>query len=238
MKPFVKRKMLGVGFSIVSQKEVLEYILRKISSEAKKFYIVTPNPEILIIANKDKDYKTILNSADLALADGIGIILASKFLGVSLKGRVTGIDLVENLCRKVSIQPITVSFLGGGPKIAERTAECLKKNYPSLKVKFAGDSVHSVSELKGTDILFVAFGSPKQEFWIAENLKTLPVKVAIGVGGSFDMISGEVKRAPVFIRNLGFEWLYRLIRQPWRVKRQFSLLLFIYLVLRAKFGLE
>ena len=237
MKMFVKRKLLDVNFSVASQNEVLEYILEKIYSEAEKFYIVTPNPEILVIASKDKEYKKVLNFADLALPDGIGIILASKFLGISLRGRIPGVDLVENLCREVSVRPITVSFVGGRPGIAERTAECLKKIYPSLKVKFSGQEITNFDKLRGTDILFVAFGSPKQEFWIAENLKKLPVKVAIGVGGSFDMISGEVKRAPIFVRKLGLEWAYRLIKQPWRAKRQLSLLKFISLVAKERFNL-
>lgn len=232
MRDFVKREVLGVGFSTASKSEVLEYIIKNLTS---KYFVVTPNPEILVMANKDIEYKKVLNKAKLALPDGMGVIWASKILGVSLKGKITGVDLVQGLCGEVSKRPITVSFLGGRPTVAEKAAECLKKRHFGLKIRFTGSEISNFSKLKGTDILFVAFGSPKQEFWIEKNLKRLPVKVAIGVGGAFDMISGRVPRAPVWLQNLGFEWLFRLMVEPWRIKRQLSLLIFVFLVLKEKF---
>ena len=237
MKPFVKKKILGVGFSDVSETEVLEYLVKEVQKKDKKFYIVTPNPEILVLADGDKRYKNLLNQAELALPDGVGIMWASKVLEISLKGKIAGIDLLESVCREVSKRPITVGFLGGRPKIAERVAECLKKRYFGLKIAFFGPEIANFKTFPKCDILFVAFGSPKQEFWIQKNLKRLPVTVAIGVGGAFDMVSGEVGRAPKFVRDLGLEWLYRLIRQPWRAKRQLSLVKFVFLVLKEKFGL-
>lgn len=233
MKLFVKKKLLGVGFSIASEREVLEYILNNLTS---KYFIVTPNPEILVMSAKDLEYRRVLNSARLSLPDGVGVLLAAKLLGVSLKDKIAGVDLVESLCKIVAKRPITVSFVGSRPGIANKTAECLKKRYFGLKVAFSGTELRNFSDLKGTDILFVTFGSPKQEFWIEKNLKRLPVKVAIGVGGSFDIISGNLPRAPHFMRTLGLEWLFRLLIQPWRIKRQLSLLTFIYLVLKEKFS--
>lgn len=282
----VKKDFLGISFTDVDEEYILEYIVKKVKEKVRKFYVVTPNPEILVLANNDFRYKKVLNSANLALADGIGIILGSKLLGNKINHKIAGVDLLENLCKRVAKQPITVSFLGGRPKIAERTAECLQKRYPSLKVAFAvseldelrslrqfddlqpsnltpntssniasyrsnnwlhGDSRSSrvkaprsfeIENLKlkipQTDILFVAFGSPKQEFWIADNLEKLPIRVAIGVGGAFDFVSGEVKRAPKWMRQAGLEWLFRLIIQPWRLKRQFSLLIFLFLVIKEK----
>lgn len=237
MNNFVKKNLLGVGVSVASRIEVLEYLVKNSLKGSKKIFIVTPNPELLVMAKKDENYKKVLNSADLALPDGVGIMLAGKFLGLSLKDRITGVDLVENLCKRISNQPITVSFVGGRPGIAERTVECLKKRYFGLKTTFFGEEIEDFSKLKGTDILFVAFGSPKQEFWIADNLKRLPVKVVIGVGGSFDFISGETPRAPKIIRQIGFEWLFRLIIEPWRAKRQMALVEFIFLVLKEKFAI-
>lgn len=228
----MKRKLLGVGFSIASRKEVLEYIVKNLD---RKYCVVTPNPELVVIANATPAYKKVLNDAKIALPDGVGIMWAGKLLGVSLREKITGVDLLESLCREVAKQPITVGFLGGGTKIAEKTAECLKKRFPGLKVAFSGMEIADFGLLKGTDILFVAFGSPKQELWIANNLKKLPVRVAIGVGGAFDMISGKVPRAPLFMRSLGLEWLFRLIIQPWRLKRQLSLLTFVFLVLKEKY---
>ncbi|MEK7533772.1 MAG: WecB/TagA/CpsF family glycosyltransferase [Patescibacteria group bacterium] len=256
-----KKFILGVGITNSTMDEILEYIIRGLEKDSKKYVIVTPNPEILTLANNDFSYKKILNKAEIALADGVGVIMASKILGRSIKARATGVDLLENLCRQVAEKPITVGFLGAKDKIAEKTAECLRKKYPGLKVAFAASewprdsSMYHVSSIKykekkqsfeeihntkyimqNTDILFVAFGAPKQERWISENLDCLPVKVAIGVGGAFDYISGKIPRAPRFIREIGFEWLFRLIVQPWRIKRQIALLEFICLVLKERFS--
>lgn len=237
---FEKKFILGVGINNLSEKNILEYIVKSVKNSSRKYYIATPNPELLVIASRDSDYKKVLNQAKLALPDGIGVVLASKLLGNGIKARITGVDLVESLCKEVAEKPITVGFLGGGAGVAERTAECLRKKHPRLKVVFAESGNPDKETLKlinkHIDILFVAFGSPKQEFWINDYLEKLPVKVAIGVGGAFDFISGKVKRAPVWMRNIGLEWLFRLIIQPWRIKRQISLPIFLFLVLKEKFA--
>lgn len=289
-----KKNILGVGITNASKKEILEYIVKNLDFFKKKRYFVTPNPEFLVLANKNIDFKNVLNNADLALADGIGVMMAARILGKPLKDRFTGVDLVKNLCEEVSEKPITVGFLGGRGGVAELTAECLQKKYPGLKVGFVGeewpnaelsDSTHShvvddvCSSSRGPvksnpsrqysfavravgspssfatpkissmnknnlamkqfdkeiiDILFVAFGCPKQEFWISKNLPKIPVKIAIGVGGAFDYISGKIPRAPGFLRGLGLEWLFRLVVQPRRIKRQLSLFEFVYLVLKER----
>jgi N-acetylglucosaminyldiphosphoundecaprenol N-acetyl-beta-D-mannosaminyltransferase len=151
-----------------------------------------------------------------------------------LKARIHGVDLMENLCREVSNRPITVGFLGAGPGVAEQAAECLKKRYPRLKVGLVTSEWSEALKDKKIDILFVAFGSPKQEIWIADNLKALPAKIIVGVGGAFDFISGKVPRAPKVFRSLGLEWLFRLSIQPWRIKRQLSLIKFVVLILKEK----
>ncbi len=239
---FKKKSILGIGITNAKEDEVLEYILLGLEKGRQKYFIVTPNPEILMLARNDTNYKKILNSAKIALPDGIGVMIAGKILNKELKERITGVDLVESLCRAVEEKPITVGFLGAGPAVAEQTAECLKRKLPSLKIVFAASgnpddkTVSLVKDSKKEiDILFVAFGSPKQEIWIYENLEKLPVKVVIGVGGAFDFISGKVKRAPFWIRKAGLEWLFRLINQPWRIKRQAALIKFIYLVLKERF---
>ena len=281
-----KKNILGVGITDASKKEVLEYIVKNLENFTEKSYFVTPNPEFLVFASKNITFKNILNNADLALADGIGVMMAAKILGKPLKDRFTGVDLVKSLCKEVSEKPITVGFLGGRSGVAELTAECLRKKHPKLKIGFVGEEwpndylagpvglhprpTSSVAPLSSgarrgppapatrlgvssssvtptspfntkykilntsVDILFVAFGCPKQEFWISENLPKIPVKIAIGVGGAFDYISGKIPRAPGFLRTLGLEWLFRLIVQPRRIKRQLSLLEFIYLVLKER----
>ncbi|MFA5933595.1 MAG: WecB/TagA/CpsF family glycosyltransferase [Microgenomates group bacterium] len=169
---------------------------------------------------------------------------------------VAGVDLMEALCREAADKGYTTGFLGGQNTVARTTADCLQKKYPKLKVVFASDGprVDENGESAGqqisksadqgiadspilrladtpVDILFVAFGQVKQEKWIAKNLDKIPVRVAMGVGGAFDYLSDSVIRAPGFIRAIGLEWLFRLILQPWRIKRQIKLLNFITLLL-------
>jgi len=274
-----KKNILGVDITEATKKEILEYIVKNLEKFKKKLFVVTPNPEFLVLASKNNTFKNVLNKADLASPDGIGVMIAAKFLGKPLRERFAGVDLVKSLCREVAEKPITVGFLGGRAGVAELTAECLRKKYPGLKVAFAGEewleaqqtrisddvrlqsleklSSNSASlsksrlqsKIKPTfnssesglsrsmvsiDILFVALGAPKQEFWINKNLDKIPVKVAIGVGGAFDYISGKTPRAPTFIRSVGLEWLFRLVVQPWRIKRQLALIEFIRLVVKEK----
>jgi N-acetylglucosaminyldiphosphoundecaprenol N-acetyl-beta-D-mannosaminyltransferase len=234
MKNFEKIFLLGVGLTNTSEQEVLEFIVTGLGKSTKKYYIVTPNPELLVIADKNTQYKSILNGAELALPDGIGVMVAAKLLGRPLKQRIHGVDLMESLCREVSNRPITVGFLGAGPSVAEQAVERLKKKYSGLRVGMVASEWSEELKVEKIDILFVAFGSPKQEIWIANNLNILPAKVIIGVGGSFDFISGKTPRAPTVLRNIGLEWLFRLIIQPWRIKRQLSLIKFVFLVFKEK----
>jgi N-acetylglucosaminyldiphosphoundecaprenol N-acetyl-beta-D-mannosaminyltransferase len=236
MKNFEKTFLLGVGITNATEREVLEFIVTGLEKSTEKYYVVTPNPEILVIADKNPKYKSILNGAKLALPDGIGMMVAAKLAAKPLKQRIHGVDLLEDLCKDISNRPITVGFLGAGPGVAEKTVECLKKKYPGLKVGMVASEWSEGLKDKKVDLLFVAFGSPKQEIWIADNLDTLPAKVVVGVGGAFDFLSGKVTRAPLILRKLGLEWLFRLIVQPWRIKRQLSLIKFIFLVLKAKFS--
>jgi N-acetylglucosaminyldiphosphoundecaprenol N-acetyl-beta-D-mannosaminyltransferase len=230
--------LLGVGFNNLKIKEVLELIIKGLKKSEEKYYVVTPNPEILVIANSDSNYKNVLNRAKLALPDGIGVIIASRLLLTPLKERIHGVDLMDSLCKKVSKQPITVGFIGAGPHVADLAAECLRNKYPGLIINFTETEWNFEKKYPETDILFVAFGSPKQEIWIAENLSRLPVKVAIGVGGAFDFVSGKIKRAPVFVRKLGLEWLFRLVKEPRRIKRQLRLVKFMVLICIEKLKIK
>ncbi|GIW62044.1 MAG: acetylglucosaminyldiphosphoundecaprenol acetyl-beta-D-mannosaminyltransferase [Patescibacteria group bacterium] len=231
----MKNYIFGIGVSNITEENALELVLKRVKNGKKKCMIVTPNPEIVMYALSHPIYKRIINEADLALCDGIGLFLAGSILGKPFRERITGVDFMDKLCAKASENAVTVGFLGGRHGVAEKTAECLRKKYPGLIIKFSGEEWDVKTFPKeGVDILFVAFGFPKQEEWIAKYLPMLPIKVAMGVGGAFDYLSGRVKRAPFFIRSLGLEWLYRLIHQPWRIKRQVVLPQFLYLVLKQK----
>lgn len=239
-----KKEILGVGITSASHDEILEYVLNSLRSPQEKYYIVTPNPEIIIYAARENSFKKVLNKAEIALCDGIGLYIAANVVGKGLKERVTGTDLVESIC-KASVRegkddvrkPVSIGFLGAGPGIALKASECLREKYPGLSVSFA-DAEFSQGKFPETDILFVAYGFPKQELFMAEQIDTLPVKIMMGVGGALDYISGSVPRAPRIFRALGLEWLFRLIRQPWRWRRQLALLTFVLLVIKERFFLK
>lgn len=202
-----KISILGVGIDNLTMAEVLRKI-EDFLADAQPHYIVTPNPEFLVLAQKDRQFKDILNQADLAVPDGTGLILAARFLRRPLSQRITGADLMEQICQKAAQKNWPISLLGAGPGVAETAGQNLKKKYPGIKIE------------KEAPILFVALGAPKQEKWIVNNLANRPsVKLAVGVGGAFDFLAGRVRRAPYFLRKIGLEWLWRLAIQPWRIKR-------------------
>lgn len=227
----MKIDILGIKVDRVNLPQALKRVEDFLGDE-KKHFIVTPNPEIVVLAQKDYQFRQILNKADLAIPDGTGLIWASKILGSSLPERVTGVDLMEKTCQLAEKKGFTVGLLGGKGDTAEKTARVLETKFPKLRLRVFKENDRIVLK---TDILFVAFGAPKQEKWITKNLVKTPVKVAMGVGGAFELIAGKQKRAPKFIQNSGFEWLWRLITQPWRIKRQLALPFFVFLVLKQKF---
>ena len=234
--------ILGVKIDDVAIPQIVDQVKEWLASQgetlsAQKHYIVTPNPEIVMMAQKDPKLKEIIKKADLAIPDGVGLKLSGDIECTS-----PGIDTMEALVSLAAEKGVATGFLGGEEGVAKKTAECLQKKYKNLKVVFAesggevdkeGKLLKSPKELKllKCDLLFVAFGPPKQEKWIFDNLQKIPVKVAMGVGGSFDLISGKIPRAPVLIRKLGFEWLFRLIMQPWRIKRQLALIKYVLLLI-------
>lgn len=262
-----KKTILGVGVTDASINSILEYIFNSFKKSTKPYYIVTPNPEIIVLANKNNDFKNVLNNAKLALHDGVGVGIAAHFVGKSLQERFNGVELVEKVCEKSNDWPITVGFLGAGPKVAERAVECLKGLYPNLRVVFVAQEwrkegfdlarkyqavgnmyyaekprIHNTkyvqhnTDVDKIDILFVAFGAPKQEMWMAEHIGKIPVTVMAGVGGAFDQLVNPSLRPPRLVQKIGLGWLYRLVRQPWRIKRQLSLVEFVWLVTKERFN--
>lgn len=219
-------KILGIRIDNLSLSEVLNKVEGFLGNN-KQHYIVTSNPEFLVKAQKDEEFKKILNQADLSIPDGVGLVFASLFSNERIKERITGVDLMEAICEKAAQKKWPVFLFGAGPGIAEKAGEILKIKYQGLEI--SKDKEKAV-------IIFVALGAPKQEKWINNNLKKMPnIKLAIGVGGSFDFISGNVKRAPSFMRLLGLEWFWRLILQPWRIKRIFNaVIVFSWLFFKEK----
>lgn len=203
--------------------------------------ICTVNPEFLMEAQQDPGFAAMLRQADLRVPDGVGVLWAARLLGAPLTERVTGSDGIYRICEAAAQNGWRVFFLGAAPGVAQHTAAILSARSPGLIVAgvFSGsphdDDWPAISQMLGASsphILFVAFGHPRQDFWIARHRHELPCVVALGVGGAFDFVAGVTKRAPRWVQRLGLEWLHRLMRQPWRWRRMVKLPLFVWLVVR------
>lgn len=205
-------------------------------------HVVTVNPEFVMAARRYPRFAKVLRESDLATADGVGIVMAAKLLGLPVRSRVTGVEMVEGIAG-LRHENARIFLLGAGQGVAAEAAGALEEAYPGVPIvgTFAGDAspaglaaIRARLEEARPTILLVAFGHPKQDLWISVNRERLGkhgILVAAGVGGAFDYLSGRVPRAPRLVRRLGFEWLYRLIRQPWRWRRQLALPAFVVLVL-------
>lgn len=239
--------ILNVKIDNLTKSEVLQKISEFLQSD-KQHQIVTVNPEFIMAAQHDDEFRNILNKADLSVADGVGLKFAAKKFGQKLKERITGVDLIYKMAKIAEQKNKSIYLLGAKGKVPEKTTMKLLEKYPKLKIagyetgyrhwwwKLSDEKIVGHIRRSEADILLVAFGHPKQEKWIYHNLPKMPsVKMAMGVGGSFDYISGNVKRAPKWMRDIGLEWLYRLIRQPWRLPRIMTAVVkFSWAVLRAK----
>ncbi len=219
--------VLGVTIDDVIEDEVIERVAAFIA-EGGPHQIATVNPEFVMEAQRNPTFRAVLAAADIATPDGFGLLLVAKWRKTPLRGRVTGVDLVERLSAESARRGWRIFFLGAAPGVAEQAVAVLQGRYPGLAVAgcYAGSprpedepEVQRVVAAAQPDILFVAYGHPAQDLWIARNQPVLRVPLAIGVGGAFDYIAGVVPRAPRWMRRLGLEWLYRLIRQPWRWRR-------------------
>lgn len=205
--------------------------------------IVTVNPEFIVMAQSDAEFRAILNSSALSIPDGVGLLWASRVLGRPLRERVTGSDMVPLLAARAAQRGYRLFLLGAAPGVAARAAEILCAQYPGLIVAgtFAGSpaieaEAEIVQRVRATrpDILCVAYGAPAQDKWIARNLTRLEVPVAMGIGGALDFIAGTARRAPRRWQQLGLEWLHRLIHEPWRWRRQLRIPVFMWLVIRER----
>jgi len=258
----MKLEIFGIKFDNLTINEVLKKIEQFLKSE-KQHYIVLPYSEFIVRAQKDMGFKKILNKADLCLCEGRGLWLVAKLIGKRLKENIYGVNLINSLILlseanqrltdksqtvfSPSINPsisktskagkLKLFLLGGKENVAKKTKEKLGEQivgyangYQDLR-----KVIEKINKIK-PNILLVGLGSPKQEKWIYKNLKKMPsIKLAIGIGGAFDFISGRIKRAPKFIQKIGLEWLWRLILQPWRIKRIYNgVIKFSWLIVKCK----
>lgn len=239
-----KVDILGVKVADISQKEAVAAILQLAKDPNGGHYVVTVNSEFVMLARRNSQFLAILNGADLALPDGMGVVLGKLIFGGKARDRITGVDLVEKLCAKCAKEAITVGFLGGFGDVAEQVAKRQLKVNPGLRVVVAepGDGAMGQNlkpnkrfwRFSRVGVLFVAYGMGRQEFWIGKHLKRLNVGVAIGVGGAFDYLSTVKRRAPVLLQKAGLEWLWRLFWEPGRIWRMRVLPVFAILVILAR----
>ncbi len=217
-----------------TKKKIVEFI-----NEGRKAIITPINPEKIMKSFKDDKLREILLNSDLLLPDGYGIIFASKILKIQLKERITGIDMFEALLDYANENRLSIYFLGTQEEILKKVIERIEKEYPGIKIAgyhngFFKEENEVLEDLKDKkfDILFVAMGSPKQEYFIYDNFDKIDAKIFMGVGGSFDVFSGKLKRAPYLIRKLGLEWLYRFILEPRkrfpRVTQLFNFMILVF----------
>ena len=227
---------VGIGHALVdncSFKEACDAIVSHAKASGKPAYVATANAQHIVLLDGDKDLRRIYDHADLVVPDGFSLLLAARLHGRFLQERIAGVDMFQALCELAAKNDLHVFLLGGLPQSADLAAKVLKQRLSSLRIstycppfgfeKTAVGLEETAQAIRSAkpDLLFVALGAPKQEYWIYEHGLQLSIPVSIGVGGSFEMVAGVVRRAPIWMQELGYEWLYRLCREPHRLWRRY-----------------
>jgi N-acetylglucosaminyldiphosphoundecaprenol N-acetyl-beta-D-mannosaminyltransferase len=235
--------ILGIPVTPFTMDEAVSYITSSVE-DGKQLLTVTANAEIIMLAQNDERYKKLLiNKADLILPDGAGTVWGGNHLGYHIPERVAGYDLFLRLLEEASTKNIKVFLFGGVPGIAEAAAIEGQKRFPGLKITgthngyFTDADVPAIiDEINKSEaqMLFAALGAPKQEYWLSEHAQELKPRLLMGLGGSFDVLAGKVKRAPQWMQEAKLEWLYRLLKQPSRFTRMLVLPQFVLKILTAK----
>lgn len=244
-------QLLGVRMDPVRRSKLGHALARLLSSGASHM-VVTPNPEMLVHAHRNSDFRDVLNRATITVPDGVGLQYAARFLGKHIGERTTGMDLMHLLAHLAAIRGERMLLIGGGEiGVADDAAQTLRKVFPTLDVQaLHGNAITRLSNgawhqdqnliesirAIAPEIICVALGHGKQEHWIHDHLKKLPsVKIAIGVGGALDYYAGRVRRASPWMRRFGLEWLARLFREPRRFRRIIhAVIVFPILILRHR----
>ncbi len=255
-KKWLQVKIFNVKVDLVSLEQAVKWVEDRVKYN-KKGQITTPNPEQVVLSQKDEEFRKVLNKADLSICDGVGLVWATKLnskfqIPNSKFQKLSGADLMITLCQKAAQKGWRVFLLGGREGVVDETIKNLKFKIQNCNLKFQIAGIDGAEDIKKETkeerekiikkinqfrphLLFVAYGAPYQEKWVAKALPKLKVNVAMGVGGAFDFLAGKVRRAPKFVCLIGLEWLWRLFFQPWRIKRQVKLIEFIWLVIREGF---
>ncbi|MFD2044506.1 WecB/TagA/CpsF family glycosyltransferase [Ornithinibacillus salinisoli] len=234
--------IMDISFINTTKDKLLNEHLYPKLNNGEKCFIVTANPEIVIKTKEKPNYKKIVQSADIVVPDGVGIVIASKHKKQPIHKRIPGFDLMLDLLYYANEEQLSVYFLGAQDDINEKAVKEVKKRFPNVKIAgyhhgfFKGLEAEIAKEVQNAnaDLVFVALGSPQQEQWIYNNINQFSKGLFMGVGGSFDVLSGESKRAPKTWIKLNLEWLYRLLKQPFRWKRILKVLEFMLRIFLKK----
>lgn len=230
----------GVKVDNISLNYALSQVHHWITYSERAKMIVTPDALAALRSRKDATYRDVIKKAALILPDGFGLTIALKILGTPIQERIPGVEFTEHLCKKAAYEGWGVWFLGGQPGVAQQAADVLSEKYPGLTVSGVCDGYFKKEDTKslcdkisqsGAKILFVGLGVPKQEFWLKDNLLSTGACVGMGIGGSMDVLSGRLTRAPQKWQKCGMEWLYRLMQEPWRWRRIIKLPVFVFMLL-------
>ena len=245
-------RILGVRVDNVTTEGTLD-ILERFVAEGGPHQVVTVNPEFIVEAQHNAQFRAVLDQADLALPDGVGLMWASRLLaprgkgglGRPLRERVTGSDTVPLIARLCARRGYRMFLLGAAPGVAKEAGAIMTRDNPGLQIvgTYAGspdpseeDEIIARIGRASPDFLLVAYGAPRQDLWIRRNFQRLGVPVCMGVGGTLDFVAGVAVRAPRWMRRVGLEWLHRLCHQPWRWRRMLALPRFGYLVMKQRFS--
>ncbi|MDQ0154260.1 WecB/TagA/CpsF family glycosyltransferase [Robertmurraya andreesenii] len=236
-----KVDILGIPFVNTTKAQFVKKLDEHLANQDKVF-VVTANPEIVMKAREDEQYKKVIDQATYITADGIGVVKAAQLLNKPIPERVTGYDTMLDLLELAQEKQYSIYLLGGQQETLEKAVANIKASYPKINIvgqhngffDWSSNTIQQEISEKKPDLIFVALGVPRQENWIAQNLSAFEKGVCIGVGGSFDVIAGTVERAPEMWQKANLEWLYRLIKQPSRWKRMLALPRFGLKILKVK----
>lgn len=237
-------KFFSVNLDLYSMQETLGEISYYIKNRTPIQHVVV-NVSKLVYAQKDEQLRNIINACPIINVDGAGVILGAKMLGINIPHRVTGIDLMEELIKYSSENGYRVYFFGATEEVNRAVVEHYVEKYPNLQIAGRRNGYYTEQDEKGiveemknsnADILFVAMGSPKKEIFLGKYSKDLNIPFTMGVGGSFDVVTGKVKRAPIWVQNMNSEWLYRLIQEPRRMWKRYFVTnsLFLLMIIKEK----
>ena len=235
-------RILDIPVNDVTMESTLGVIDGFIKS-GKPHHVVTADASMLVMAQQDPDLNRIIGKAELVTPDSVGILWAAKRKGTVLKERVSGVDIVDNLCRLSAEKGYRIFFFGAAPGVADQAAEKMRAKYPGTQIVGTRNGFYTEADLDSiaemiresqADVVAVAMGIPRQEKWIDANRDRLGASMLIGVGGTLDVLSGNVRRAPVIMQKLALEWLWRLVSNPKKISKVMLLPRFVRLVLRTK----